>query len=102
MQFTLMMVTAYACAAPKYLGHCYPIPPLRRDLRNHDQYRTGKGDDAPVRQCGLSTTFSCDRYFYSTVLNFFVPSAGSKWIVEAPYLIPAAEALGISIPSVTL
>ena len=29
-------------------------------------------------------------------------SGGSKWIVEAPYLIPAAKALGISIPSVTM
>lgn len=41
-------------------------------------------------------------YFYSTVLNFFVPSGGSKWIVEAPYLIPAAKALGISVGSVTM
>jgi short-chain fatty acids transporter len=41
-------------------------------------------------------------YLYSTVLNYFVPSGGSKWIVEAPYLIPAGAALGISVPSVTL
>jgi len=41
-------------------------------------------------------------YLYSAALNFFVPSGGSKWIVEAPYLIPAAQSLGVSVPSVTL
>jgi short-chain fatty acids transporter len=41
-------------------------------------------------------------YLYSTTLSYFIPSGGSKWIVEAPYLIPAAKALGISIPSVTM
>ena len=41
-------------------------------------------------------------YTYSTVLNYFIPSGGSKWIVEASYLIPAGQALGVSVPAVTL
>jgi short-chain fatty acids transporter len=41
-------------------------------------------------------------YMYSAVLNYFIPSGGSKWIVEASYLIPAGQALGVSIPTVTL
>jgi short-chain fatty acids transporter len=41
-------------------------------------------------------------YLYSGVLNYFVPSGGSKWIVEASYLIPAGQTLGLSIPTVTL
>ena len=41
-------------------------------------------------------------YCYSAVLNYFIPSGGSKWIVEASYLIPAGQALGVSIPTVTL
>ena len=41
-------------------------------------------------------------YVYSAILNYFVPSGGSKWIVEASYLIPAGQALGVSIPTVTL
>lgn len=41
-------------------------------------------------------------YVYSAVLNYFVPSGGSKWIVEASYLIPAGQSLGLSIPTVTL
>ena len=34
-------------------------------------------------------------------MNLFVPSGGSKWILEAPFLIPAGEALGVS-PVTTL
>jgi len=41
-------------------------------------------------------------YWYSGILSYFVPSGGSKWAIEAPYLIPAAKALGISPASVTL
>jgi short-chain fatty acids transporter len=41
-------------------------------------------------------------YVYSAVLNYFIPSGGSKWIVEASYLLPAGQALGVSIPTVTL
>lgn len=40
-------------------------------------------------------------YLYSALMNFFVPSGGSKWMLEAPFLIPAGEALGIS-PVTTL
>ncbi|MGE0826457.1 MAG: short-chain fatty acid transporter [Candidatus Binatia bacterium] len=41
-------------------------------------------------------------YLYSAMLNYFVPSGGSKWIVEASYLIPAGHTLGLSVPTVTL
>lgn len=41
-------------------------------------------------------------YIYSAILNYFIPSGGSKWIVEASYLIPAGQALGVSVPTVTL
>ena len=41
-------------------------------------------------------------YVYSALLNYFIPSGGSKWIVEAAYLIPAGQTLGVSIPTVTL
>ena len=35
-------------------------------------------------------------------MNLFVPSAGSKWLIEAPYLIPAGEKLGVSVTTVVL
>jgi short-chain fatty acids transporter len=41
-------------------------------------------------------------YVYSAFLNLFVPSAGSKWLIEAPYLIPAGHELGVSPVTVLL
>ena len=52
---------------------------------------------------GLFVRFSSQQlfpmviYVYSGIMDFFVPSAGSKWIIEAPYLIPAARELGVSV-----
>ena len=34
-------------------------------------------------------------------MNLFVPSGGSKWLIEAPYLLPAARELGVS-PTTTV
>ena len=33
---------------------------------------------------------------YSTTLGMFVPSGGAKWMIEAPYVIQSAKALGVS------
>ena len=41
-------------------------------------------------------------YVYSAIVNMFVPSGGSKWLIEAPYLIPAGKALGVSPTTVVL
>ncbi|MFM7203111.1 MAG: short-chain fatty acid transporter [Myxococcota bacterium] len=32
---------------------------------------------------------------YSAVLGMFVPSGGSKWVIEAPYVLEAARTLGV-------
>jgi len=34
---------------------------------------------------------------YSAVLGFFVPSGGGKWIIEAPYVMQAANALHVHL-----
>jgi short-chain fatty acids transporter len=34
---------------------------------------------------------------YSAVLGLFVPSAGSKWIIEAPYVLQAAKDLQVNM-----
>lgn len=34
---------------------------------------------------------------YSVVLGFFVPSGGSKWIIEAPYVLQAAKGLHVHL-----
>ncbi len=41
-------------------------------------------------------------YWYSSVLNYFVPSGGSKWAVEAPFIIDAARRLGVGLDEVIL
>jgi short-chain fatty acids transporter len=35
--------------------------------------------------------------WYSGILNYIIPSGGSKWAIEAPYVIEAARRLGVSI-----
>ncbi|MBP2642976.1 MAG: atoE [Firmicutes bacterium] len=39
-------------------------------------------------------------FLYTGVIDFFVPSAGSKFVIEAPYIIPAAQQLGVSVPQI--
>jgi short-chain fatty acids transporter len=34
---------------------------------------------------------------YSALLGFFVPSGGSKWIIEAPYVLEAAKQLHVNL-----
>ncbi len=34
-------------------------------------------------------------YWYSGIVNYFVPSGGSKWAIEAPYVLAAGKALGV-------
>lgn len=36
------------------------------------------------------------------IVNFFVPSGGGQWAVQAPVVIPAAEALGSDLPRVAM
>ena len=64
---------------------------------------TGLGDwlgELFVR-AATTETFPLIVYLYSGFVNLFVPSGGSKWLIEAPYLLPAARELGVS-PTTTL
>ncbi|GHE22158.1 short-chain fatty acid transporter [Halomonas urumqiensis] len=36
------------------------------------------------------------------IVNLFVPSGGGQWAVQAPVMLPAAEALGVDIPRVAM
>lgn len=51
---------------------------------------------------GTRQTFALIVFAYSGVLDLFVPSGGSKWLIEAPYLLPAAATLGVSAPTTVL
>jgi short-chain fatty acids transporter len=41
-------------------------------------------------------------YWYSGFINYFVPSGGSKWAIEAPYIVKAAQDLGVPINKIAL
>ncbi|HTY21724.1 MAG TPA: TIGR00366 family protein [Desulfomonilaceae bacterium] len=42
------------------------------------------------------TTFTWIVFLYTGIIDFFVPSAGSKFVIEAPYILPAAKNLGVA------
>jgi short-chain fatty acids transporter len=42
-------------------------------------------------------TYSALMGVYSAVLGFFIPSGGGKWIIEAPYLMQAANELKVHL-----
>ena len=41
-------------------------------------------------------------YVYSGIMSLFIPSAGSKWMIEAPYVVPAGELLDVSVMTTLL
>ena len=41
-------------------------------------------------------------FAYSAVLNYWVPSGGAKWAMEAPYVLGAAAELGVPATSVAM
>jgi len=48
-------------------------------------------------QISTATTFPAIVAIYSAVLGVFVPSGGSKWVVEAPYVMAAAHELKVHL-----
>src|SRR6185436_10166016 len=51
---------------------------------------------------GSATAMPLLVYWYSGLVNYFVPSGGSKFAIEAPYLFPAARALGVPPAAIVL
>ena len=70
-------------------------------LRGHrrDHHDTQLNERSPSLFVGLSTptTFPPLVAAYSAVLGVFVPSGGSKWVIEAPYVMPAAHDLQVHL-----
>ncbi|MBP7776923.1 MAG: short-chain fatty acid transporter [Acidobacteria bacterium] len=55
-----------------------------------------------IARSASADTLPLALYWYSSVLNYFVPSGGSKWAVEAPFIIDAAGRLGVGLDEVIL
>lgn len=47
-------------------------------------------------------TFTLFTFLSAGVVNFFVPSGGGQWAVQAPIVIPAAQALGVPIKNAAM
>jgi len=74
------------------------------------QYPLYAGIVKMMTESGLATTlahffvsFSTRHTFpvlvgiYSAVLGLFIPSAGGKWLIEAPYILEASKSLGVHL-----
>jgi short-chain fatty acids transporter len=44
-------------------------------------------------------TYPAIVYVYSGIMNYLVPSGGSKWAIEAPYILLAGDTLGVPRPT---
>lgn len=47
-------------------------------------------------------TYTFVVFWYSALLNYFVPSGGGKWAIEAPYVLGAGHALGVPVSQVAM
>jgi short-chain fatty acids transporter len=47
-------------------------------------------------------TFPILAFFSSGLINFAVPSGGGHWVVQGPFVIPAAKALGVDLGKATM
>jgi len=47
-------------------------------------------------------TYPAVVYWYSGIVNYFVPSGGSKWAIEAPYVLEAAKTLAVPAPKIVV
>ncbi|MBT2661464.1 short-chain fatty acid transporter [Bacillus sp. ISL-45] len=47
-------------------------------------------------------TFPFFTFLSAGVVNFFVPSGGGQWAVQAPVMLEAAQTLGVSIPKTAM
>jgi short-chain fatty acids transporter len=47
-------------------------------------------------------TFPLIVFWYSAVLDYFVPSGGGKWAIEALYVLRAGQALGVPVREVAM
>ncbi len=54
-----------------------------------------------VRHASAST-FPAVIYWYSGIINYFVPSGGAKWTIEAPYILAAAKTMGVDNAKIVL
>ena len=98
MQMALIIVTGYAVAT---------APPVYAVIRQYPIYagivwmmtESGLADRMAEFFVAISNfhTFPVLVKIYSAFLGLFVPSAGGKWLIEAPYVLDAAISLDVHL-----
>lgn len=65
---------------------------------------TGLAATMSERLIGLASAASLPFWTFLSagLVNFFVPSGGGQWAVQAPVVLPAAQALGTDLPRVAM
>ena len=65
---------------------------------------TGLADEMAKWFISFSTTHTLPFWTFvsSVLISMFVPSAGGHWIVQAPFVVPAAQHLGVSQHAVAI
>ncbi len=53
-------------------------------------------------EAATARTYPLFVYWYSGLVNYFVPSGGSKWAIEAPYILAAGDLLQVAKPKIVL
>ena len=53
-------------------------------------------------QASTRETYPSLVLWYSAILNYFVPSGGSKWAIEGPYVLAAGQHLGVAASDTVL
>ncbi len=83
---------ANACKSMWGVVACYPIYATIMKLMTD----TGLAGVMSTWIASVSTTDTLPAFAYISagLVNIFVPSAGGQWVVQAPFMIPAAQQLG--------
>ena len=107
--FIMLMLCVLLCWTPNVLGKCC-ADAIGNIWGVVIQFRSMRVFSGLITQTGLNEvivhfftsissqeTFPLIAYIYSGLLNLVVPSGGSKFIIEAPYIMEVCTELDVSI-----
>jgi short-chain fatty acids transporter len=90
-------VKAIAAAVPSAAGVFVQYPLYAGIVRIMTESGLASGMARVFVEVSTRDTFPVLVGVYSALLGLFVPSAGGKWIIEAPYVLEAAKSLNVHL-----
>lgn len=88
-------VQAVSAAVPSVAGVLVQYPMYGGIVRMMTESGLAKDMAHFFVAISTQTTFPVLVGIYSAFLGLFIPSAGGKWLIEAPYMLEAAKLLGV-------